>query len=656
VNVVAFPGRFTLGARENLDGLVAQARSLRVFGPSVDFDAPVWDITHCFDRKPGKASSSSVLYFTARQEKPSRKVEGREELPQRFAQFVKTIIVKRHFASRTSFGVHQRTLMVARVLCEALTRRGHDVADARPVDFSAVAATLRKIYSPNSAYSCGEELEAIGEFLDKHRLCKVAIGFSNPIGRPADAYSWRQIDDETKEARSKKLPDDMYVGAVVDASIAVRAGGTDADLARLSVLEILLCAPWRINELLGLRFDCARWEECPDGSVKFGLAYEGSKKYPDDVKRFPTRMKPVAERALDDLVRLTQPSRDVAIWMEKHPGRAWLPEPRRLRDRSTPMTTTEIAAMMGLSHRGAATQWMKSRGYEGRVVKHQCTYDQGQVEDAILSLVAETMENVPPGRKLSDYLFLFPHNFFHRSRASFVMAPSFLSQAQMRDFLVGDDAERLEDNTASGSIFKRLNILDSEGKPFRVPSHGPRHYLNNMANEGLVSDLDLARWSGRLNIAQNEAYDHTGGAPLGRVLQKVVGTEHFVGGMAATLRKIRPAERADFLKARFATAHTTDIGMCVSDWSLTPCPSHGACAAGCGDHLLVKGDEKHRRRTETLLAEHEAMLAQVKGGTAEGEAGAGPWAEHQEKMVAGLRKALAVHQDPAIADGTIVQS
>jgi hypothetical protein len=123
-----------------------------------------------------------------------------------------------------------------------------------------------------------------------------------------------------------------------------------------------------------------------------------------------------------------------------------------------------------------------------------------------------------------------------------------------------------------------------------------------------------------------------------------------------TVNKLRPAAREDFLKARFATAHTTDIGMCVSDWSLAPCASHGACAAGCGDHMLIKGNQKHLQRAEQLLAEHEAMLDQARLAVAEGELGAGPWVEHNGKMVDGLRKAIAVHRDPTIADGTIVQT
>ncbi|MEY9185047.1 hypothetical protein ABIG06_006549 [Bradyrhizobium sp. USDA 326] len=652
MNVIAFPDRLAIGARENLAAMVAKARSLQVFGPSVDFDASVWDLSHCFERKPGKAFSSAVLYFTARQEKPSRKIEGRTDLTDPFASFLKAMIVMRQFASPTSFGVHQRSLMVGRLLYEALAKCGHDIVDARPKDFMEAVAAIRKVYTGSSTYSCGEELERIGRFVDKHQLCKVPIRFVNPIERVDDnAY---RVDDEAKEARAKKLPTDQSIAAVIEASIQVRNGGADPDLARMSVLEILLSAPWRINELLNLRADCERWDERPDGAVRFGIVYEGSKEAPDDVKWIPTKMKPIAERAVKDLLRLTETSREVARWMEAHPGRAWLPEPWRLRDQNTLVTATDVAETMGFSHRGAATLWMKTHGYAGRVLKHQMTFRQGDLEAAILSDVAKVMKDVPKGRLLSEYLFLFPANYFHRSRAIIPSVPTFLSQAQMRDFLVGDDAEK-DESISAGSIFRRLKILDSKGQPFKLPSHGPRRYLNNLANEGLVSELDIARWSGRKEISQNSAYDYTGGAPLGRVIRGMVKSKSVQGRIAATVRKIRPADREDFLKARFATSHTTDIGMCVSDWSLAPCASHGACAAGCGDHMLVKGNPKHLQRAQQLLTEHEAMLEQARQAAAEGALGAGPWVEHNERMVAGLRKALAVHQDPAIADGTIVQ-
>ena len=81
---------------------------------------------------------------------------------------------------------------------------------------------------------------------------------------------------------------------------------------------------------------------------------------------------------------------------------------------------------------------------------------------------------------------------------------------------------------------------------------------------------------------------------------------------------------------------------------------HGACA-GCSEHLVIKGNVSHKARTERLVVEHETMLALAKTELDEGTYGASDWVAHNEKIIAGLRKAIAVHDDPTIADGTLVQ-
>jgi len=50
------------------------------------------------------------------------------------------------------------------------------------------------------------------------------------------------------------------------------------------------------------------------------------------------------------------------------------------------------------------------------------------------------------------------------------------------------------------------------------------------------------------------------------------------------------------------------------------------------------------------------MRDQARQELDEGTFGAGPWVEHNEKMVEGLKMATAVHENPAIADGTVVQA
>lgn len=67
----------------------------------------------------------------------------------------------------------------------------------------------------------------------------------------------------------------------------------------------------------------------------------------------------------------------------------------------------------------------------------------------------------------------------------------------------------------------------------------------------------------------------------------------------ARRRPARPDDEREGVSGRL-----TDIGACVQDWSMAPCPSHGSCAA-CGEHLVIKGDKQHRERAQQLLTEHE---------------------------------------------------
>jgi hypothetical protein len=76
------------------------------------------------------------------------------------------------------------------------------------------------------------------------------------------------------------------------------------------VLELICCAPVRINEVLDTRADCRRTDrtvrKATGEEVEYlGYAYDGSKKAPDAVKWIPTAMVPIADWALDDARRIT---------------------------------------------------------------------------------------------------------------------------------------------------------------------------------------------------------------------------------------------------------------------------------------------------------------------------------------------------------------
>ena len=155
-------------------------------------------------------------------------------------------------------------------------------------------------------------------------------------------------------------------------------------------------------------------------------------------------------------------------------------------------------------------------------------------------------------------------------------------------------------------------------------------------------------------VRENATYDHTGGIPLARKMRELLKTKAMQGPVAETFEKLPPVERENFLKSRLSTVHMTDIGACVQDWSLTTCPNHGSCA-DCGDHLVIKGNALQRERAERLLKDYEPMVMLAENEVQEGIYGASNWAEHNRKLVDGLKRIIAVHDDKSISDGTPVQ-
>lgn len=643
MNIHTFPDLRLADARTSLDRLTGYARSLNVFGTAVYFDAPVWDLTDVKRAKPSQ-SQTHHLYFTRITPSETRSMEGRVAFEPAFGNLVKTLIALREFSNPAGHSRYRKILQAARHLYETLENRDFDPIRLLSEHFEEASLSVSNT-SAHNRYQIGQDLEEIAEFVNKHALAKARIVFKSQ--HPRQGYGTKS-DDESRAKRASRMPSEELIDAVIAMSEIVRQHGDDREVLRAAIVELLMCAPWRINELLNLLKGCVRRQVVAshaesEPAEALGFAYGGSKGADDAIKWIPTTMVEIAERAIGDIIRITQPARDVARWMEQNPGRAYLAEPFRLADPDMWMPLDDVAAAVGLASKEAATYWLKAREVKVDKRDGRCWCLLKDLEDAVLRSQPRLPVGSPP---LSEFLLLVPSHYFRDDMASLSSIVTFVTAAQIHGFLSTTGRHK--------SVFERLNITDAEGKPYVVTSHAFRHYLNTIAKDGELPELDIARWSGRKRIEQNAAYDHTGGRQLAKRMRELHDTAAMRGPLTETIKKLPPAEREEFLKARINTAHMTDIGACIQDWSLAPCPSHGSCA-GCGDHLVVKGNAAHKARAERLLVEHESMLTQAKQEADEGTYGASDWVAHNEKLVAGLKKTIAVHDDQEIADGTVVQ-
>ncbi len=641
MSVEVMPSARLRSATDNLAAFVHRAREdIAAFGPGLQFDMPVWDVTGVQDVRASAGHRTGRLYFTTHEGGASKSVEGRVPLVEPFASFLKALVRTREENGHVAFQIHGTLIRAGRYLYDAMATVGHHPCNLLPRHFDEAAALCRTREAESTRYRVGMHLRYIADQVNHYGLSAVRIEFKNPFPRvtPGDT----RIGEAVDERRTAKMPSE----AALDA-LALLAGKLEApeDLLRIRAIELLVCGGWRINELLTIPADCEMTDEpfrdgnpvlAADGSraVRYGIRYFGEKKAGPRIKWIQTHMVDVAKRAVADLRRITEPSRAVAKWMETNPGRAWLPD--GWRDRWE-FTAADIAEMVGLSSPGAAVQFMSG--------KSRRIWTSDEVEAALLARHSVTHRTSVP-LSTSEYMFLMPRNWAHGTRATIHSLVGSVTDGDISDFIVGRDGVT--------SVFKRFDLREDDGSTIAVTSHQFRHWLNTLLQQGGMSQMEIARWSGRKDVAQNAAYDHVSGFQLAEKARELLSKGMARGPLARIAARLDPVRRADFVRSQVTTAHTTDLGMCANDWSLAPCMAHGACAK-CEQHLLEKGNQEQRERARQMRDEHEALLAVAEAEASEETYGASNFVEHHKAMRDSLDQVLAVHDDPTIRDGDLIQ-
>lgn len=649
MNVVVLPSARLRDAGSNLAGMIERARRSPAFS-AVEFDAPMWTVALTKTKRASSARATvSRLYFTEAKA-GGRGPEGRVPLREPFASFVKAVIRLREGASPRHLDDHAAVIRAARFLHDQIGDIAFDPSGLLPDHFDRAARASLVSDSASTAYAIGKKLVELADWVSRYNVARVRIDFRNPNPRADDSNV--RIGEEADARRERKLPSAAALDALARLSNLVTE---DGDVLRMRTIELLVCGGWRINELLSIPADCEVEERAfengkalldSEGSeiVRYGIRYLGEKGAPPAIKWVPTALVDVARRAVADIRRITQPTRDAAVWMEAHPGRVPLegldgPDP----DRTIPVRS--LGRLLGLAQDNGL-QWCKvwsvptSALSERKIVARV-----GDVCAAIRGAMPKVPRDSP--LRLSQHLFLIPENFLHGNRAAIPGSVRFLTDGMVTAFIGG--------HAATKSVFERFGMLDAQGDPFRMNTHQFRHWLNTLAQEGGMSQLEIARWSGRKDVFQNAAYDHVSGAQLAKRVRSLVESGGIVGPIAEARDRLPPVDRKRFLEAQVATAHITDIGMCLHDWSLLPCAKHGACA-DCGEHVVVKGDVPQRDEAKRLLGETQFLLSKARAEHEDGTYGASRWVAAHERMAHGLETVLSIHEDPTIADGTLVQA
>lgn len=629
-DIFQFKPKSTLIAAENLEAFIAKCRDeLTVFGSDLKWEDPVWPNITVF----------SKLGITTRKPKPQ------EVQDPAFIDFAKAYF--RYQQGHRPTGTRNESKALRAVEAALLQVNGNANIEGLSISVLDEAAELaRQHYSDGSAYQCGREIERLAKFVVEHQLVSSAVhNWVNPIKRADDK---NKTGREAKKKREEKLPSDIALNAL--AEIFANDPIHERDIFTTSVFAMLMSAPSRISEVLALPADCEVFETDREGIERYGWRFFAGKGYEGDIKWIPTVMVGVAKTAVARAKMLSENARQLAKGIEKHPDKFY-------RHANCPdvaddeLLTMEQACMaLGLI-------------CESRKQCHTSLYNRGLAPNdgvhTLNSLWQHTMARLPEdfpwfdkdkGIKYSNALFALNANQFHGNRGC---RPVELHKPT-NDFFNHDLTPREALDGKHASIFDRHGYRAENGERVKLTSHQARHLLNTIAQRGGLSNLEIAKWSGRADVKQNRTYNHMTEYELVGMAERLDPTKALFGPVGEVAKHL-PVTMQEFNTLEHAAVHVTEYGYCVHDYTMSPCEKFRDCV-NCTEQVCIKGDDTEKLdRIKKRLEKSERLFFLADAAVESGEMGADRWYQYHKKTVTRLRELVAILENPDIENGAQIK-
>ena len=634
--VVQFvPGAAT-DARTNVQHFVAASKA--TLSGRMDWDADVWELTHDAIRAGRGRARATISFCTF---DATAQPRSKAPLSQPFLDFAKAYVS--HLRGFAPIINHHNVLSALRALEKALLRATgrSDVEATNGAVCNIAAGLLKEKLSRSTAYGVGRQLRRLADLLSEKRMVAAPFQWQNPLPRGQEL---NRVGPEADEKRAKKMPSDAALDALPKCFLMATER---RDVVVTSIAALLCTAPDRISEVFSLPVDCEVERE-HQGKVTYGLRWWPEKGAAPMVKWIAPTMVDVAKSAIAKLRAACVPAREVAAWYRANPGRMFLAaDLEHLRGKDD-LTTHDVADILGMAC-ASVTGWCRANSVPLRPRPNNRCYKFVRFADLERAVLAMLPHDFPvlcrrTGLRYDEALVVLRLHDTGSKRGSF------------RPMVVPVATDMV--NAALGarpntSVFARFGFTEPDGAPIVVTTHQFRHWLNTLAQRGGMSQLDIAKWSGRKNVRQNKDYDHMTGDELVAMARGMTDGEKLFGPLAELAAKA-PVSRDEFLALEFPTAHVTEIGFCVHDYTMLPCQQHRDCV-NCNEHVCVKGGREKTRRIRHKLEVAEDQLRRAEEAKADGYFGADRWHDHHAATVRRLRALVAILDDPSVPEGSIVR-
>ncbi len=625
-----FKPKNELDAEKNLLQFIQECQDeLTVFGKDLKWSQWQWD---------------GVVQFT-KLGVNSKAAKDHDALDQKFIDFAKAYFRYQQGYKPTGTKNEIKALKAL----ESALLQANDNAELAGLSYAVMdesAQIIRNNYSKGAAYHGGRELERLAIFVVEKKLISDDVsGWKNPISRAKDTI---QTGKKAKKESEKKLPSEEALSAM--AEIFANDPDNPKDIFTSSTFAMTMCAPSRITEILELPVDCEVEETDSDGILRYGWRFYSGKGFGGDIKWVPTEMVPIAKKAVKRIKQLTEPARRLAKWIEYNPNKFY-------RHTDCPNVTDSML----LTKEQAAWALEGERKNRHDVINALTTAGLVRSDNThtLDSIWKKVLTKQPPNFpwlneetkiKYSNALFCMTRNLIHKQRGT---SPVILWSPTNNVFNNDLSPRKALKSDSHQSIFDRYGYMTKNGERIKLTSHQTRHLLNTIAQRGGLSQLQIAKWSGRADVKQNRTYNHMDEYEM--VAQaEALDTSLALFGPVGVVGNHPPVTIQEFNTMEKGAAHITEFGLCIHDYTMTPCEKYRDCL-NCTEQVCIKGEQERLSRIRKRLSEVEQQYQAAMDAMNTGMAGADRWYEHHKNTVVRLRELVGILENPDIEDGALIK-
>jgi len=382
----------------------------------------------------------------------------------------------------------------------------------------------------------------------------------------------------------------------------------------------------------------------------YGLRWFPAKGADPMIKWIVPSMVTVVKEAIAKIRQTTSEARIIAKWYEEHPCQLYLPTNLQCLRNKEWLSTKDIADILGMGNGDAGARWARDNSLEAEWKGKRKYYRFSDVQNVVIKMLPKGFPILDKdmGLKYSEALVMGRTNELHGTRGTYRCMIEPITINQINTGLGG----RVQHGFPS--IFSRYGFFEPNGTPIKITTHQFRHYLNTLAQAEGMSQLDIAKWSGRKDVRQNATYDHVTSDQMIMKIRNALGDDSQMFGPLSEMPKRAIIPRDEFARLKVPTAHTTDLGYCIHDYTMTPCQLHMDCI-NCEDLVCVKGDAEKTDRLRQRLEEARSLMKQADQAVQDDYSGSDRWLEHHRITVERLDQLCSIMDDPSVPNGSLIQ-